>query len=184
MEQVTRRDEPWPLWKRWMEQASSDRTFFLGTVGLDGTPHMTCVYLLDWKGEEEGFKGELGFICEKDSVAAKQMEENPKIGACFRWVVLNRQARIRGHSQKLTDEETEKLCQKPSKEKDHQTQVKRINHKEIQGDNNKIGYRIIVSSIEFFSERNERTQYSRSLDDSSKSHPNHSSSWEIEYICA
>ena len=73
----------------------------LATATKDGEPDARVVLL---KGLDE--RG-LVFFTGYESQKGRELEDNPRACACFFWVMLERQARIRGSVAKVTRQESE-----------------------------------------------------------------------------
>ncbi|KAL6057726.1 pyridoxal 5'-phosphate synthase [Balamuthia mandrillaris] len=100
--------DPFALWSRWYGQAlaSTDKwahNMVLSTCGADMQPRSRNVTLHTW--DERGFV----FCTNSEGEKARQMKENPRVAACFSWPSLDRQVRITGVVEQLSDGETEVL---------------------------------------------------------------------------
>lgn len=75
--------------------------FALATVGADGQPSVRVVLLKH--ADERGFV----FYTNFGSRKAHELELNPKAAACFHWASVERQVRIEGPTERLSDEEAD-----------------------------------------------------------------------------
>ncbi|KAJ8762524.1 hypothetical protein K2173_007963 [Erythroxylum novogranatense] len=91
---------------KWFDDAMTARlkepnAMALTTVGKDGKPSSRLVLL---KGVDEN-----GFVwfTNYESRKARELSENPRAALLFYWDALNRQVRVEGSVQKVSDEESE-----------------------------------------------------------------------------
>ena len=102
----TAADEPLALFSAWLKEASAaeprDPTAMtLATVDADGTPNARMVLL---KGlDERGFV----FYTNMDSQKGRELDSLPKAALVFHWKSLNRQIRIRGPVEHVTEAEAD-----------------------------------------------------------------------------
>lgn len=73
----------------------------LATVGADGQPAARVVLLKGFN--HDGFV----FYSNYDSRKGRELAENPRAAACFWWSELDRQVRIEGTVEKLSDDESD-----------------------------------------------------------------------------
>jgi pyridoxamine 5'-phosphate oxidase len=102
----TEADEPIRLFADWFEQArrseSSDPSALtLATVDADGAPNARMVLM---KGFDE--RG-LTFYTNLDSPKAQELNHAPKASIVFHWKSLNRQVRMRGPVEMVTNSEAD-----------------------------------------------------------------------------
>lgn len=97
---------PFDFFRKWFDQAlSSDlpepNAMTLATVGPDGRPSARVVLI---KGlDERGFT----FFTNYESRKAEHMAANPNAALLFHWTELERQVRIEGRVEKVTDAESD-----------------------------------------------------------------------------
>jgi pyridoxamine 5'-phosphate oxidase len=102
----TQADEPLRLWQVWFDEAVKSEprdpnAMSLATVDLDGMPDVRTVLL---KGiDERGFV----FYTNTESQKGRELAANPKAGLLFYWKSLNRQVRVRGPVERVTQEEAD-----------------------------------------------------------------------------
>ena len=102
----TAADDPLRLFSAWLKDASASEprdptAMTLATVGADGTPNARMVLL---KGlDERGFV----FYTNMDSQKGRELDENPAAALVFYWKSLNRQIRVRGPVEHVTDAEAD-----------------------------------------------------------------------------
>jgi len=98
----TAADEPLRLFAGWLKDASAaeprDPTAMtLATVDADGMPNARMVLL---KGaDERGFV----FFTNMDSKKGQELDARPLAALVFYWKSLNRQVRVRGEVERVTD---------------------------------------------------------------------------------
>lgn len=102
--------DPIVQFSQWFEQASSldidlPNSMSLATVTPEGKPSVRYVLLKDYN--------ESGFVFYTHSVSAKgrQLAENPNAAAVFYWSPLNRQVRIEGLVEMVSDGEADDYFQ-------------------------------------------------------------------------
>jgi len=102
----TAADDPFQLFAAWLKEASGSEprdptAMTLATVDTDGTPNARMVLL---KGlDERGFV----FYTNKESQKGRELEAHPLAALVFHWKSLNRQIRIRGPVESVTDAEAD-----------------------------------------------------------------------------
>ncbi len=102
----TAADEPFQLFAAWLNDATAaeprDPTAMtLATVDADGLPNARMVLL---KGaDQRGFV----FYTNVDSQKGREMAAHPKAALVFHWKSLNRQVRLRGTIERVTDAEAD-----------------------------------------------------------------------------
>ncbi|XP_073035486.1 pyridoxine/pyridoxamine 5'-phosphate oxidase 1, chloroplastic-like [Primulina eburnea] len=99
--------DPFAQFQKWFDDAMASglkepNAMSLSTTGKDGKPSSRMVLL---KGlDKDGFV----WYTNYESRKAHQLSENPHAALLFYWDALNRQVRIEGPVQKVSDEESEK----------------------------------------------------------------------------
>jgi pyridoxamine 5'-phosphate oxidase len=102
----TAADEPFRLFAAWLKDASASEprdptAMTLATVDDDGMPNARMVLL---KGaDEQGFV----FYTNKDSQKGEELAAHAKAALVFHWKSLNRQVRLRGTVEHVTDAEAD-----------------------------------------------------------------------------
>jgi len=102
----TAADDPFQLFTAWLKEASGSEprdptAMTLATVDADGTPNARMVLL---KGlDERGFV----FYTNKESQKGRELEAHPLAALVFHWKSLNRQIRIRGPVESVTEAEAD-----------------------------------------------------------------------------
>lgn len=102
----TAADEPFQLFAAWLEQATATEprdptAMTLATVDADGMPNARMVLL---KGaDERGFV----FYTNLGSQKGQELDAQPKAALVFHWKSLNKQVRVRGPVERVTDEEAD-----------------------------------------------------------------------------
>jgi pyridoxamine 5'-phosphate oxidase len=102
----TQADEPLRLWQAWFDEAVKSEprdpnAMSLATVDPDGMPDVRTVLL---KGiDDRGFV----FYTNTESQKGRELAANPKAGLLFYWKSLNRQVRVRGPVERVTQEEAD-----------------------------------------------------------------------------
>lgn len=102
----TAADEPFRLFAAWLEQATATEprdptAMTLATVDPDGMPNARMVLL---KGaDERGFV----FYTNLGSQKGQELDAEPKAALVFHWKSLNKQVRVRGPVERVTDEEAD-----------------------------------------------------------------------------
>lgn len=99
-------DEPLSLFANWFEQAveiesTEANAMMLASVDADNQPHVRTLLL---KGaDERGFV----FFTNYQSAKGRQLLEQPKAAMTFWWHDLERQVRIEGEVERISDEESD-----------------------------------------------------------------------------
>lgn len=75
--------------------------FALGTVGADGQPSVRIVLLK--QVDERGFV----FYTNLESRKGQDLAANPRVALCFYWEDFQRQVRVRGTTERVSDEEAD-----------------------------------------------------------------------------
>jgi pyridoxamine 5'-phosphate oxidase len=102
----TTADDPMRLFTAWLKDASASEprdptAMTLATVDADGLPNARMVLL---KGlDERGFV----FYTNKDSQKGRELDARPLAALVFHWKSLNRQIRVRGPVEHVTDAEAD-----------------------------------------------------------------------------
>jgi pyridoxamine 5'-phosphate oxidase len=102
----TAADDPFVLFAAWLDQATAaeprDPTAMtLATVDADGLPNARMVLL---KGADaQGFV----FFTNKGSQKGRELDAVPKAALVFHWKSLNKQVRVRGLVEPVTDAEAD-----------------------------------------------------------------------------
>lgn len=102
--------DPFKQFAKWWEQAvNADidevNAMTLATASADGMPAARIVLLKDYS--EQGFT----FFTNYDSFKGKQLAENPRACLVFFWKELERQVRITGLVEKISDKESSEYFQ-------------------------------------------------------------------------
>ena len=100
-------NDPIQLFKAWVEEAkktepNDPNAFSLATADKNGTPSVRIVLLKDFD------KGGFTFYTNLDSPKSIHIEKNPKAEMCFYWKSLQRQVRVFGSIDKVSDEVADK----------------------------------------------------------------------------
>jgi pyridoxamine 5'-phosphate oxidase len=102
----TQADEPFRLFAAWLTEASASEprdptAMTLATIDADGLPNARMVLL---KGaDERGFV----FYTNVTSQKGREIDAHPKAALVFHWKSLNRQIRIRGPVEPVTEAEAD-----------------------------------------------------------------------------
>lgn len=111
-------ENPIRLFKEWFEEAKAHpaiaepTAFTLATATADGYPSARVVLL---KGaDDSGFV----FYTNLTSRKARELEANPRASMCFYWGPLDRQVRVRGPVERVSEAEADAYFQ--SRERDSQ----------------------------------------------------------------
>jgi pyridoxamine 5'-phosphate oxidase len=99
--------DPMELFAEWFDAARESGIFLpesmsLATATPDGVPSVRMVLLKTV--DERGFV----FYTNYESRKAVEMEENPPAALCFHWGILERQVRIEGRAERVSQEESER----------------------------------------------------------------------------
>jgi pyridoxamine 5'-phosphate oxidase len=103
--------DPVEQFESWMKEAidaevPEPNAMTLSTVDANNKPHSRVVLL---KGIEEG---DFVFYTNWQSEKGSELEQNPNAALCFLWLELERQVRIEGVAEKLSQEESEEYFKK------------------------------------------------------------------------
>jgi pyridoxamine 5'-phosphate oxidase len=98
--------DPYEIFKSWLDKASRHETnnpnaMTLATCGKDGRPSARMVLLKDISAD--GFT----FYTNLDSPKSHQLIENPFAALLFHWKTLNRQVRLEGAVEQVSDAEAD-----------------------------------------------------------------------------
>lgn len=102
----TAADDPFQLFRAWLKEASGSEprdptAMTLATVDADGTPNARMVLL---KGlDERGFV----FYTNTESQKGRELGASPRAALVFYWKSLNRQIRVRGPVEPVTEAEAD-----------------------------------------------------------------------------
>jgi pyridoxamine 5'-phosphate oxidase len=102
----TAADEPFRLFAAWLNEATTSEprdptAMTLATVDRDGLPNARMVLL---KGvDDRGFV----FYTNMDSQKGRELDAAPKAALVFHWKSSNRQVRVRGSVERVTDAEAD-----------------------------------------------------------------------------
>ena len=105
-ERLFEADEPFGLFARWMAEAQAceprdPNAMCLATADAGGMPDARMVLL---KGvDPRGFV----FYTNTQSAKGTQLDANPKAALLFHWKSLNRQVRVRGNVERVSDAEAD-----------------------------------------------------------------------------
>ena len=102
----TEADEPMRLFAAWLEDATKSEprdptAMTLATVDRDGMPDARMVLLKS--ADDTGFV----FFTNTESQKGQELGANPKAALVFHWKSLNRQIRVRGIVERVTDAEAD-----------------------------------------------------------------------------
>lgn len=102
----TAADEPLSLFAVWMKEAVESEprdpnAMALATLGTDGLPDVRMVLMKGF--DAQGFV----FYTNTGSQKGRELKANPKAALLFYWKTLNRQVRLRGPVQTVTDAEAD-----------------------------------------------------------------------------
>lgn len=103
--------DPVKQFEKWMEEAINSEVpepnaMTLATVDHKNKPHARVVLL---KGIEDG---NFIFYTNYDSAKGEELKQNPNAALCFSWLELERQVRIEGRVEKISEEESEAYFKK------------------------------------------------------------------------
>ena len=98
--------DPVEIFDSWLKKAgkseiNNPNAMTLATVGNDGRPSARMVLLKDFS--TDGFV----FYTNLESLKGQQLSENPNAALLFHWKTLNRQVRIEGPVELVSDEEAD-----------------------------------------------------------------------------
>ncbi len=100
-------EKPLELFHEWMQQAidhehiSEPTAMSLATAASSGMPSCRIVLLKQYN--EKGFV----FYTNHEGRKSDEIKANPQAALCFYWMPLDRQIRIEGHVEKVSDEEAD-----------------------------------------------------------------------------
>jgi pyridoxamine 5'-phosphate oxidase len=99
-------DDPLALFHTWYQEAIGSGIYLpesvaLGTATLDGKPSVRMVLLKGY--DERGFV----FFTNYGSRKATELEANPEATLVFHWPILQRQVRLEGTVERISQEESE-----------------------------------------------------------------------------
>jgi pyridoxamine 5'-phosphate oxidase len=102
----TTADEPLRLFAEWFAEAKraepvNPDAMTLATVDVDGMPNARMVLLKGF--DERGF----AFYTNLDSIKGHELTAAPKAALTFYWKALQRQVRLRGHVEAVSNEEAD-----------------------------------------------------------------------------
>ena len=102
----TEADEPWALYRAWMEEAKrtepeDPNAMALATVDSTGLPNVRMVLLKD--ADERGFV----FYTNTLSNKGRELDGQPAAALCLHWKSLRRQVRARGPVERVSNEEAD-----------------------------------------------------------------------------
>lgn len=106
----TEANEPFSLFRQWFEEAAKSEpndpnAMSLATVDAHGLPDVRIVLLKGF--DERGFV----FYTNKESAKGEELKANPKAAINFHWKSLQRQVRVRGLVQSVSDAEADEYYQ-------------------------------------------------------------------------
>ena len=98
--------DPLEIFGEWFDEAKANETadptaVALATADAEGRPSVRMVLLKGWG--EDGFV----FYTNLESRKARELAENPNAALCFFWDSIDRQVRIAGAVEQVTDEEAD-----------------------------------------------------------------------------
>ncbi len=98
--------DPFKTFNKWLDKASrteinNPNAMVLATVGKDGRPSARMLLL---KGVGDGG---FTFYTNLESLKGRQLRENPNAALLFHWKTLNRQIRIEGPVEQVSDAEAD-----------------------------------------------------------------------------
>ncbi len=162
--------DPFVLFEEWIKEAESGElndpnAMVLATSNSDNTPNARVVLLKGY-----GPKG-FTFYTNTNSAKGKELSQNKSVAACFHWKSLQRQIRIKGKVEILSNSESEMYfktrprgsqigawASKQSAELESQSQLKSsfsdieliYEDKDVPKPPYWMGYRIVPNEIEFW----------------------------------
>jgi pyridoxamine 5'-phosphate oxidase len=106
MSDLTATSDPIVLFGAWLQEAEQSEpndpnAMALATVDAAGVPNVRMVLLKAFG--EAGF----AFYTNLESAKGRELAANPHAALCFHWKSLNRQVRLRGAVERVTDAEAE-----------------------------------------------------------------------------
>lgn len=99
-------EDPIALFESWFQEAvdsglEQPRAMSLATIGIDGAPDARMILL---KGvDEDGFV----FYTNLQSPKARGLLRDPRVSLCFYWAKIDKQVRVRGRAEMVSDEEAD-----------------------------------------------------------------------------
>lgn len=98
--------DPLQLFSEWFEEAKQNEKSLpdavaLATAGLDLMPHVRMVLLKGF--DQNGFV----FYTNLESNKGLQLAENPQASLCFHWKSLDKQVRVEGSIEQVSDEDAD-----------------------------------------------------------------------------
>jgi pyridoxamine 5'-phosphate oxidase len=102
----TAADEPFRLFAAWYEEAVArepdvPNAMALATVDADGLPNVRMVLLKGF--DQQGFV----FYTNTESTKGRELDASQKAALVFHWKSLNRQVRLRGRVERVSDSEAD-----------------------------------------------------------------------------
>ena len=99
-------EDPIALFQEWFQDAIDSglrepRAMSVATVDADGCPDVRMLLLKDV--DERGFV----FYTNLQSPKARSLTSNPRVALCFYWAQLDKQVRIRGRAERVSDAEAD-----------------------------------------------------------------------------
>lgn len=103
---ITARDDPFPLFAAWMEEAGKSEpnepnAMSLATVDADGNPNVRMVLLKE--ASARGFV----FYTNFESTKGRELLVRPYAALCFHWKSVRKQVRVRGPIVPVSDAEAD-----------------------------------------------------------------------------
>jgi pyridoxamine 5'-phosphate oxidase len=98
--------DPIALFQEWLQKATESgleepTAMTVATVGPDGEPDARMLLLK--AVDERGFV----FYTNLESAKGHALQHDPRVALCFYWMPLNRQVRVRGRVEKVSNEEAD-----------------------------------------------------------------------------
>ena len=99
-------NEPIALFQKWLQEAvdsgiQEPTAMTVATVDADGHPDARMLLLKS--ADERGFV----FYTNMESPKGQALRRDPRVALCFYWMPLDRQVRIRGRAEVVSDEEAD-----------------------------------------------------------------------------
>lgn len=103
---LTGKENPFEVFGRWYAEAQASiekepTAMVLSTASKNGTPSSRVILLKGF--DERGFV----FFTNRTSKKGRELKENPKAALCFYWNKLNKQVRINGDVEEVSDHESD-----------------------------------------------------------------------------
>src|ERR1017187_3832144 len=98
--------EPIALFQKWLQEAVDsgiEEPTAMTVATVDGDGHPDARMLLLKSADERGFV----FYTNMESPKAQALRHEPRVALCFYWMPLDRQVRIRGRAEVVSDEEAD-----------------------------------------------------------------------------